>query len=318
MYNILVLIPVDDEKKAKLEEVAKGCKITYADEDTVIKETVQEANIIIGSPKVEMVKGSTNLKWLHLNTAGVDVYIKDGILTEDVVLTNSTGAYGLAVSEHMFAMLLEIIKKLHLYRDNQNQRIWRSEGKVKTIYNSKVLIVGLGNIGCNFAKMVKALGGYTIGVKRRPSQKPDFIDELYLNEELDNLLPKADIVALCLPSTKDTQKLFSRERIALMKEGSILLNVGRGASVDTDALCDAVESGHLLGAGIDVVDPEPLLEDHRIWGIKNIVVTPHISGWYHLNETYERIFEISLDNLKRFLNGEELKNIIDFNTGYVK
>ena len=135
MYNILVLIPVDDEKKAKLEAVAKGCKVTYSEEETVDKETVQEANIIIGSPKVEMVKGSTNLKWLHLNTAGVDQYIKDGILAEDVVLTNSTGAYGLAVSEHMFAMLLEIIKKLHIYRDNQNERIWKSEGRVKTIYN---------------------------------------------------------------------------------------------------------------------------------------------------------------------------------------
>lgn len=318
MHNILVLIPVDDDKKAKLEAVAEGCKFTYSDEDTVSREVVQEANIIIGSPKVEMVKGSTNLKWLHLNTAGVDQYIKDGILAEDVVLTNSTGAYGLAVSEHMFAMLLEIIKKLHLYRDNQNERIWKSEGQVKTIYNSKVLIVGLGNIGCNFAKMVKAFGGYTIGVKRRPSEKPDFIDELYLNDELDSLLPNADIVALCLPSTKETQKLFSRDRIALMKEGSILLNVGRGASVDTEALCDAVESGHLLGAGIDVVDPEPLPANHRLWGIKNIVMTPHISGWYNLAETYERIFDISLDNLKRFLNGEELKNIIDFNTGYVK
>ncbi len=166
--------------------------------------------------------------------------------------------------------------------------------------------------------MIKSLGGYTIGVKRRQIEKSSFIDELYLTDKLDELLPEADIVALCLPSTKDTQKLFSKERIRLMKEGSVLLNVGRGVSVDTEALCDALESNHLLGAGLDVIDPEPLPSDHRIWGLQNAVITPHISGWYNLAETYESIFEISVDNLERFLNNEKLFNIIDFNTGYVK
>lgn len=318
MLNILVLIPMDEEKKRRLEEKAENCTIVYSNENEISKEEVQKANIIIGSPKVEMIKGSTNIKWIQLNTAGADVYTKEGILNENVILTNSTGAYGLAVSEHMLAMLLELLKKLHIYRDNQNKRLWQSEGRVKSIYNSRVLIVGLGDIGCNFGKMIKSLGGYTIGVKRRQSEKPDFIDELYLNDKLDELLPQADIVALCLPSTKETQKLFDKDRISKMKKGSILLNVGRGTSVDTQALCDAVESEHLYGAGLDVVDPEPLPADHRIWGLENVVITPHISGWYNLAETYERIFEISLDNLERFLNEEELFNVIDFNTGYVK
>ena len=318
MYNILVLIPMDDVKKKILEEKALNCKIVYSDEGSVSKEEVQDANIIIGKPKPDMVRGSKNLIWLQLNTAGADEYIKEGILEDNVILTNSTGAYGLAVSEHMLAMLLELLKKLHIYRDNQNKRLWQSEGRVKSIYNSKVLVVGLGDIGCNFAKMIKSLGGYTIGVKRRQIEKSSFIDELYLTDKLDELLPEADIVALCLPSTKDTQKLFSKERIRLMKEGSVLLNVGRGVSVDTEALCDALESNHLLGAGLDVIDPEPLPSDNRIWGLQNAVITPHISGWYNLAETYESIFEISVDNLERFLNNEKLFNIIDFNTGYVK
>lgn len=318
MENILVLIPMDEEKKKRLEEKAKNCKIVYSNENEVSKEEVQNANIIIGSPKVEMIRESSNLKWIQLNTAGADKYIKEDILNKDVILTNSTGAYGLAVSEHMLGMLLELLKKLHIYRDNQNQRLWKSAGSVKSIYNSKVLIVGLGDIGCNFGQMIKSLGGYTIGVKRRPSEKPDFIDELHLNDKLDELLPQADIVALCLPSTKDTQKLFDANKIGKMKKGSILLNVGRGTSVDTQALCDAIDSGHLYGAGLDVVDPEPLPSGHRIWGLENVVITPHISGWYNLAETYERIFDISLDNLERFLNNEELFNVIDFNTGYVK
>lgn len=318
MYNILVLIPMDDDKKRILEDKAKNCKIVYSNENEVSREEVQNADIIIGSPKIEMIKGSSKLKWLQLNSAGADKYIGEGILNEDVILTNSTGAYGLAVSEHILAMLLELLKKLHIYRDNQNKRLWKSEGRVKSIYNSKVLIVGLGDIGCKFGEMIKSLGGYTIGIKRRQSEKPSYIDELYLNDKLDELLPQVDIVALCLPSTKETHKLFDKERISKMKKGSILLNVGRGTSVDTEALCDAIENNHLSGAGLDVVDPEPLPSSHRIWGLENVVITPHISGWYNLSETYERIFEISLYNLERFLNNDELFNIGDFNTGYKK
>ena len=102
-----------------------------------------------------------------------------------------------------------------------------------------------------------------------------------------------------------------------MKKGSILLNVGRGTSVDTEVLCDTIESENLSGVGLDVVDPEQLLSNHRIWNLKNIVITPHISGWYNLEETYKRIFDISLENLERFLSNEKLFNIVDFNTGYV-
>lgn len=318
MFNILVLIPVDDEKKLKLKSVSVDCKIIYSSQDKVTKEEVEGANIIIGNPDVEMIRNSKNLKWIQLNSAGADKYIKDGILSKDVILTNATGAYGLAVSEHMLGMLLELLKKLHIYRDNQNKRIWRSEGKVKSINKSRVLIIGLGDIGSSFGKMVKSLGAYTIGVKRRKTLKPEFIDELHLIDSLDELLPDADIVALCLPSTSDTQNLFSKSKIEKMKKGSILLNVGRGNTVDTEALCNALESKQLGGAGLDVIDPEPLPSEHRIWDLENIVITPHVAGGYNLDETYENIFEISINNLDSFINGKELRNIVDFNTGYVK
>jgi phosphoglycerate dehydrogenase-like enzyme len=191
-------------------------------------------------------------------------------------------------------------------------------GSVKSIENSVILTVGLGDIGSEFAKRVKSLGAYTIGIRRKDSSKPAYIDEIYLQEELDNILPRADVVALSLPRTKDTYKLFSAERLAKMKKGAVILNVGRGNAIDSDALCDALESGHLMGAGLDVTDPEPLPPDHRLWSIKSAVITPHISGFYHLQETYNRIINIAAYNLKRFSSGEELKNIVDFETGYRK
>lgn len=314
--RVLVLLPAQTQHQLLLEQSAPDCLFSYSSYKTVTKDQVQDAQIIIGNPPADFVKDSPNLEWLHCNSAGVDAYLKEGILPKGTALTNSTGAYGLAVSEHMLGMLLEIIKRLHTYRDAQKLHIWKGQGKVRSIYNSTVLVLGMGDIGGEFAKRVKALGAYVIGIRRTRGEKPDYADELHLIEDLDSLLPRADIVAVSLPETKDTYHLFSRERLALVKEGAVILNVGRGTVIDTEALCDALESGHLFGAGLDVTDPEPLPENHRIWDIPNAVVTPHISGLYHLQETLERVVRIAAENLKRYANGERLNNVVDFSTGY--
>ncbi len=124
------------------------------------------------------------------------------------------------------------------------------------------------------------------------------------------------MVALSLPETKETYKLFSKEKISKMKKDSVLINIGRGTAIDTEALCDALESGKLLGAALDVTDPEPLPKDHRIWGIKNAIITPHVSGNYNLKETHHRIVKIAVNNLERFIKGEELRNVVNLSTGY--
>jgi len=282
---------------------------TLADLDV---ETLRAADIIIGNPPPEMLSDAPKLKWIQLNSAGSDAYVKKGVLKDDVLLTNATGAYGLAISEHMIGMLLQLIKKLHIYRNNQKSHLWHDEGEVKSIYHSKVLIIGLGNIGGEFAKRLKAFGAYTIGVKRTLTPKPDFIDELYVQDKIDELLPLADIVAITMPSTKETYKMFSIDRLKRLKKGAVLLNVGRGNVVDTEALCDVVESGHLSGAGLDVTDPEPLPANHRMWDVENIIITPHISGGYHIPETLEAIVDISAGNLKRFMAEEKLINLVNF------
>lgn len=314
--NILVLLPINERQRKLIEIEAPNANYIYRTQLDVDKSIVQKADIIIGNPPADMLIDSPNLKWLQLNSAGSDAYIKEGILTKEVLLTNATGAYGLAVSEHMIGVLLQLFKKLHIYRKNQKLHLWKDEGQVKSIYSSRILIIGLGNIGEEFAKRVKAFGAYTIGIRRTNTEKPDFIDELYLMDKIGELLPTVDVVVLTVPGTKETYKMFSKEKLSLMKSGAVLLNVGRGNVVDTDALCDAVESGYLLGAGVDVVDPEPLPENHRIWNIENIIITPHISGGFHIPETLEKIVQISAKNLRNFINGEKLINIVDFTTGY--
>ncbi|MHB8065066.1 MAG: D-2-hydroxyacid dehydrogenase [Ruminiclostridium sp.] len=314
--NILVLIPLNVEQKRLLEEKAPMAGFTYSTFETVDLAQVQEANIIIGNPPIEMVKGCKKLEWLQLNSAGTGEYTKANVLPDGVVLTNASGAYGLAISEYMLGVLLELYKNLHLYRDNQMESNWEYQGAVKSIYNSTALIVGAGDIGSEFAKRVKSLGAYTIGIRRKDSEKPSYLDELHLMDKIQDLLPRADIVALSLPGTNITNKIINKETLKLMRQDAVLINVGRGTAIDTEALCDALENGQLLGAALDVTDPEPLPKEHRLWKIKNAVITPHVSGGYSLQETLERIIRISSDNLEAFIDGRRLLNVVDRIAGY--
>jgi phosphoglycerate dehydrogenase-like enzyme len=314
--NVLVLLPVSEKDKAILEESGPDCSFFYADRKQLTFDMVQKANIIIGNPPIDMVRASPNLEWLQLNSAGVGEYINEGVLREDVILTNASGAFGLAISECMLAFLLSIYKKLHLYRDNQAKALWKNEGKVKSVQDSVALIVGLGDIGREFARRLKTLGAYTIGIRRKNPDKPDYVDELHFMDQLEALLPKADIVALSLPSTPSTYHVINRRTIGLMKKDAVLINVGRGTAIDTEALCDALEAGHLLGAALDVTDPEPLPAEHRLWKIKNVIITPHVTGGYSLDDIYNKILRIAARNLKAFLTGQEMESVVDKTAGY--
>ena len=327
----LVTIPTGERHRNLLQQAAPGWEFRFRGTDTLVcapqealpgqpvtQEDVDWAQVILGNVPAAMLHGSPALEWLQTNSAGVEAYIQPGVLAGDTLLTNASGAYGLAIVEHMLGMLLELFKKLELYRDAQKSGAWQSQGAVKAVYGSTVLVLGMGDIGGEFAARCKALGAKVIGVRRSPRPCPEYADEVHLLEDLDSLLPQADVVAITLPGTDATRGLMSRERLAKMKEGAVLLNVGRGFIVDTEALCDALERGHLSGAGVDVTDPEPLPPTHRLWNIPTAVVTPHISGFYHLRETHERIVGIFLENLRHFQAGEPLRNLVDFATGYRK
>ena len=318
MQRILVTIPMDQSWQNRLAAIAPDWDILYREPENVTREDVAQASVILGNVEPSMLEGVSALKWIQLNSAGADAYTRPGLLPEGALLTNATGAYGLAISEHMLGMVLEIQKKLYLYRDNQRQSLWRDEGGVTSIWGSVTLTVGLGDIGGEFARRMKALGSYVIGVKRTPGKKPEWLDELYTMEGLDSLLPRADIISLSLPQTPDTVHLMNEKRLSALKPSAVLINVGRGSAIDTDALVRVLERGHLAGAGMDVTDPEPLPPDHPLWRVPNAIITPHVSGFYHLPETLNRIRNIALENMTRYLAGEPLKNPVDFSTGYRK
>ena len=314
--QILVVMPTEEVHREKLRKAAPGAEFVFSSPKEVTQQAVYSADIIIGNAPAKLVSGTRKLKLMQLNSAGTDGYTAPGVLPEGCILCNATGAYGLAISEHMIGSLLCVMKKLDRYRMNQAQHLWKDEGGVTSICGSKTLVVGYGNLGSEFAKRMKALGSHVTGIRRNQTEKPEELDALYQMDALEACLKDADIVAACLPGTPETYHVFNEKTFGMMKQGAYFLNVGRGTAVDSYALAEALNSGHLAGASVDVTEPEPLPQDHPLWDAKNFLLTPHISGQYHLKETHERIIGIACENVEAFLSGSQLRNIVDFETGY--
>lgn len=303
MEVILNMLTLDEKEREAFSLLAASEEQRFFPEgiSTPSREDYHEATIILGNPPVADLKECRKLKLLHTRSAGTDQYTVPGVLPEGAKLLSASGAYGHSVSEHMFAMLLGSMKRLPEYRDQQDRGEWEDLGGVKTLKNARVLCVGTGDLGSTFAKKCKALGAYTIGVRRNPEKHAEGIDEMHSFEQLDDLIPSADVIALMLPGGKETNRLFDRKRIQKMKKEAILLNGGRGTIIDNDALAELMEKGHLWGACLDVTYPEPLPPDHLLWKQPRAVITPHVAGAYHLEETPHLIAEIVYRNLKTFL-----------------
>jgi phosphoglycerate dehydrogenase-like enzyme len=318
--KILSILPANKEQEQKLKLTAQkyNADIFFEDRHKVTEEQVLSADIILGNAPVQFVAKSRRLKWLQTNSAGTDQFIVPGVLPAGVLLTNATGSYGPSVGGWMFAQTLSLLNKLYLYRDAQRESRWTDFGKVEQLAGKTVLICGAGDIGLYYAKCCKQMGACTIGIKRRPSEKADVLDELYLSDEIEKVLPRADIVASVLPGTKDTYQFFDSRKFSCFKNGSYFINAGRGTSVEQKILAQMLQSGKLEAAAIDVTDPEPLPEDSPLWKIPNLVISPHVAGGFHLDETVERIVNIALENLENYFSGKILRNIVDFETGYKK
>lgn len=315
---VIGLLPFEPAYREKLQAAAPEMTFVWAEDGPVPDSAWQQAVIILGNPTPQQIAASPNLRWVQLGSAGADAYCRPGVLPETVQLTNATGSYGHAISEYMVGVTLMLMKKLHLYRDYQLQGQWQDAGPVRSVSTAKVLVVGMGDIGGQYAQRMSALGAQVTGITRTTRAKPAYAQKMATLKELDQLLPDFDVVALSLPNSPETAGLMDARRLGLMKKNAILLNVGRGSAVDTEALCEALENGRLGGAGLDVTDPEPLPAGHRLWQIPNAFITPHTSGGYHMRETYETVMEICLENMRAYLAGRPLGHQVDRQTGYMK
>ncbi|MBP3209040.1 MAG: D-2-hydroxyacid dehydrogenase [Oscillospiraceae bacterium] len=318
MNTILVTLPVNGTQKAVLETAGENCRFLYETDSSKTEEMIPEADIIIGNVPAGDIHASPKLKLLQLQSAGTDGYTAPGVLSENTILTNATGAYDKTVAEHGLALTLMLQKNFYLYRDLQNQHIWKDMGMAASIADSTVVIVGYGSIGSLYAKMVKALGATVIGVKRRKSEKPEILDELVTMDELDNILPRADVVFSVLPNTPATRHLYTAERFAMMKPTAVFINCGRGNAVSAEVLYDVLQKKIIRAAACDVFEQEPLPSDSPLWSLENLVITPHTAGGFHLPDTKDKIIAIAAQNIRAVLGKDKYRNIIDFSTGYKK
>ncbi|MGI5962130.1 MAG: D-2-hydroxyacid dehydrogenase [Lawsonibacter sp.] len=305
---ILNLLPVNEEEKRAFEAIAPDATHVYAGRRTLTQEQIQAATVLFGWPRAEDLAKAKNLKWFQTMWAGTDEYEGEGILPAGAVLTSSSGSNSLSVSEHMLASLLALCRRLPAYRDSQRNHTWKDEGAMKSVYGSTVLVLGAGHIGAAFAQRCRALGARTLGVKRNVTGPVDGFDQVFPMDELDALLPQADVVALVLPHSTQTIHLMNEARIARMKEDAILISSGRGSVLDQEALARAMQGGKLWGAALDVTEPEPLPPDSPLWDIPNLLLTPHVAGGMRLEITRKTCVQMALDNLRRYLAGEPLAN----------
>ncbi|MCI9402716.1 MAG: D-2-hydroxyacid dehydrogenase [Oscillospiraceae bacterium] len=315
MDVILNRLPLNEEEKAAFLAAAPGIEQVFlpapnlSSSETVIPpELLGRITVSLGSLPVQLLPQCGSLKWLQTFSAGVNQFMPDGVFPEGAMLTSAVGAYGQAVAEHMFACLLALMKRLPEYRDKQKTHAWAPGGRVKTLQGATVLLLGTGDLGSHFARLVKAMGAHTVGLNRHPDRPVEGIDEVHPFGELDTWLPQANVVAMTLPETPETIHIMDSRRLGLLRPDAILINAGRGTAVDCLALAEALRTEKLWGAALDVTEPEPLPADHPLWDCKNLLLTPHVAGGARSEDVLRRLAALALDNLKRYLSGEELRN----------
>jgi phosphoglycerate dehydrogenase-like enzyme len=315
---------LSEANKDHMRSVAEECGFEMG-----FFENSEEAAGKIGDAEVaycdegELIREMPQLRWCHSISAGVGHFLKSGVFDRgDVMLTNSSGAYGLAISEHIIMVTLLLMRRMPEYFKVVEERGWTRDLKIRSIKGSVIAIAGTGNLGQNAAKRFKALGAKkVIGFSRSGSSR-EFFDEVFRIDEFETVISsnseedQIDALVLCVPGTSDSEGLLSAERIAVLPEKAFVINVGRGTVIDQETLIEALNDGRIAGAALDVMYPEPLPADHPLWTARNCIITPHISGDMGLPETIDITVNIFCENLKRYAEGKELTNLIDVNAGY--
>ena len=276
------------------------------------------AEVIVGFPPVPRLATAKNLQWLQIPWSGADGYADHPDFPSHVLLTNATGAFGRPIAEYAFGAVFTLMRRFHQYRDCQKEAQWQRQGDEMSPTGKHVLILGAGDIGTNAARLFKMMDCRITGVRRVVREVPAEFDAMITLEQVDSVLPDADIVICCMPHTPLTQGFLNRKRLESMKKTAILVNVGRGTLIDHDALADVLNAGLIYGAALDVTCPEPLPQDHPLWKCRNVLITPHVSGqtFAGLKDKENYFFQVCKANLEAYRDGKKLQNQVDLKTGY--
>jgi phosphoglycerate dehydrogenase-like enzyme/glyoxylase-like metal-dependent hydrolase (beta-lactamase superfamily II) len=308
------------ERLLLLALVAPGVEIVPFDSNEEAVTQVKDADAVIGTATPELLATGSRLRWVQVGSAGVERYLAIPELgSGEVLLTNGQKLASPEIAEHVMALTRALARGLGFAVTAQNSKTWiRSEignkAPLQRLRGKTMLVVGLGGIGTEVARLASAAEMRVTGIRSSRRSGPPFVDQVGLTEDLAAFAAEADVVVNCLPMTPDTTDIFDATLFKVMKPTAFFVNVGRGGTVDTDALIAALSEGEIAGAGLDVTDPEPLPSDHPLWTAPNLIITPHYAAWSDIGR--ERRWLLYRENLRRFVAGEPMLSVVDPKRGY--
>lgn len=295
---------------------ACGCLTEFFRTDSDAEGRVSDGEFIY-CQRPHLITQMPYLKWCHTSNAGVEPFAASGIFDSgDVVLTNSSGAYGLTISEHIIMVTLMLMRRMPEYMGIMDRGEWIDDLPVRSVHGSRVVIMGTGNLGQNAAVRFRSLGAESVIGFSRSGRPVSGFDEIYKVDQFDEHIGNTDVLVLCMPGTAQTAGILSKDRLDRVPESAYVINVGRGSAIDQDELIRRLNEGSLAGAALDVMDPEPLPAGHPLRTAKNCILTPHVSGDMGLPYTVDRTVDIFCRNMKRYAEGRELINVVDISAGY--
>ena len=315
--KLLIIRSWDGNLLAELKATFPQVQFVATSEPDEILREISDAEVVFGGITREAFLAAKRLKWIQNSGAGVDRLAPIAELAEsDVIVTNTRGAHAATIAEHTFGLLISLTRNLPQSFQAQRDHNWnvRFDKPMVGLTGLTLGMVGLGNIGRAIAKRGHAFDMDVIAIDTHEVAKPDYVTELRLSDGLDDLLRQSDVVAVATPRTPQTQGMLGEQQLGLMKPSSYLLVVSRGGIVDEDALARMLSEGRLAGAGLDVTATEPLPEDSPLWDTPNLLITPHCSGGSAF--TSANVMAIFQENLRRYLAGEPLTNLVDLKLGY--
>lgn len=315
--HLLSFVRLSDEQIELLHHAAPGCSVTCRHPEQAVS-VMPDIDILLGYDSQmnidAFLKQMPKLKWIHAFSAGVEMLLaSEAFRRSDILLTNSRGIHGIPMAEHVLGTMLASSRRLIEAWENQKNHRWSRLTSPDELYGKTAAVIGLGSIGREVAKHLKNMGMCVVAVKQKETTEP-FVDQLFSIEHLSEALSCADYIIVTLPLTPETTNMFNRDLFRLMKKEAFFINVSRGAVVNESDLIEALTSGRIRGASLDVFAVEPLPEDSPLWDIPNLYITPHYSS---VSPMYlDRSLKIFRNNLQIFPQRIGMMNVVDKLRGY--
>ena len=313
-----IIIPsMDDTTIRSLSEGVPAVRLLMAQNEEAAVSLAASAEAIYSFNSRKLFESAPRLRWVQAGSAGVESYPMELFRARGIMLTNAKEIYGIQLADHAMALVLAFSRQLPFLFRAQAEERWepREHFAPGELQGQVLLVLGLGGTGLQVARRAHAFGMTVIATKRQPEgPRPPFVDEVHPASAMLDLLPRADWVVVCLPLTSETRGALGARELRAMKQTACLINVTRGGIVQPDALLEALDNGRIAGAGLDVTDPEPLPRGHPLWRKENVIITPHSSG--HSPAASARLLALLRENIRRFAEGRELRNLVDLDRQY--